>query len=327
MGKILSQEEIDALLSSSVVERRNQDASDAALQAILYNFRRPDRLSKEQLRSLRFLHDRFARNISTSMSTYLRASTDVTLVSVEQFTYSEVLMSLPDPTAFYSLSLPPLDGLAALEISPAVAFAVIDRMLGGTGRSAQAERALTEIEQHVIDATMRVILESLSEVWQAIAPVRFAVQGRETRPQMLQVAAPNEVVILVGFDVRLGAARGMMNLCIPAASIEPVAEAFAQGWQRTRREPTAIEAARLSEHLGRIAVRVSAVLPSRLRTEELLRLAPGDLISLGVPAASAVELHFERQPKFRGHVASNGQQIAFTTTSRIDDDSAVGEAA
>ena len=101
-----------------------------------YNFRRPDRISKEQLRSLHFLHDRFAHNVSTSLSAFLRSVTEVTIVSVEQFAYSEFLMSLPEQTAFYAVSLDPLDGVAAVELNPAVAFTMVDRLLGGTGENA-----------------------------------------------------------------------------------------------------------------------------------------------------------------------------------------------
>lgn len=148
MSKILSQEEIDALLTSSAdIERaaRAENATRARDAVIVYNFRRPDRVSKEQIRSLHFLHDRFARNVGTSLSAYLRAVTEVTILSVEQFTYSEFLMSLPDPTAFYAVSMRPLEGVAALELNPSVAFTMIDRMLGGSGRGVGVNRALREL--------------------------------------------------------------------------------------------------------------------------------------------------------------------------------------
>ena len=136
MSKILSQDEIDALLTSAadLEKPSGMDLPFEGESVIVYNFRRPDRVSKEQIRSLHFLHDRFARNISTSLSAYLRTVTDVNVTSVEQFTYSEFLMSLPDPTAFYAISLTPIEGLGALELNPSVAFSMIDRMLGGSGK-------------------------------------------------------------------------------------------------------------------------------------------------------------------------------------------------
>ncbi len=126
----------------------------------------------------------------------------------------------------------PVDGLSALELNPAVAFTMIDRMLGGRGHSTAADRALTEIEHNVIDGVIKLMLENLSEVWRSITDIHFAIQARETRPQMLQVAAPNEAVILMGFDVRIAETRGMLNLCLPATLIEAVGSRFAQGWQR-----------------------------------------------------------------------------------------------
>ena len=196
MSKILSQEEIDALLTSaSELERAARADAEKNVRetVIVYNFRRPDRVSKEQMRSLHFLHDRFARNVSTSLSAYLRAVSEVSILSVEQFTYSEFLMSLPDPTAFYAVSLQPFDGLAALELSPAVAFTMIDRMLGGNGTAVQLSRALTEIEQNVLDSVVNLVLNHLTETWRAIVDVQFRIQARETRPQMLQVTSASKL--------------------------------------------------------------------------------------------------------------------------------------
>src|SRR5688572_6775639 len=201
MSKILSQDEIDALLASAAAGRaatpdpEPQEApSGMASGVVVYNFRRPDRVSKDQLRSLHFLHDRFALNVSTSLSAFLRAMTEVNIVSVEQFAYSEFLMSLPDPTAFYAVGMNPLDGMGALELNPSIAFMMIDRMLGGHGQSVGLQRALTEIEQNVVDSVVKLLLDNLTETWNAVTPVQFRIQGRETRPQMLQVTGPNEIV-------------------------------------------------------------------------------------------------------------------------------------
>jgi flagellar motor switch protein FliM len=308
VSKILTQEEIDALLTSaSEIERTTQaEASADRDGVIVYNFRRPDRVSKDQIRSLHFLHDRFARNVSTSLSAYLRAVTDVNIATVEQFTYTEFLLSLPDPTAFYALSMGPLDGLAALELHPNVAFTMIDRMLGGPGRGVSLSRALTEIEQNVIDAVVKVILENLTETWRAIVDVHFRISARETRPQMLQVAAPNEVVVLVGFDIRIGDARGMLNFCIPAAAVESVGTSFVQTWHRTRREPTAQDRLQLLENLARVSLPVSASLDTKLRAGELLSLRTGDVVSLGRPLHVPLDVRVRGSKKFEGRLVAHG---------------------
>jgi flagellar motor switch protein FliM len=298
MGKILSQEEIDALLGSAAELQKHGGAAAAPSKTyIIYNFRRPDRVSKEQIRSLHFMHDRFARNIAQSLSAYLRTVTDISIVSVEQFAYSEFLMSLPDPTAFYGVSLLPFDSLAALELSPSVAFTMIDRMLGGRGQSASPSRALTEIEQNVVDAVVRLILENLTELWKPIGGIEFRIQSRETRPQMLQVSGPNEVIILLVFDVRVGEARGMLNLALPASVIEVAGKNFSQGW-RTRKEPSDRDRLHLAENLARVPLGVAAVLDTTMTGADLLALAPGDVIVLDRSVGDPLDVQVNGSSKF-----------------------------
>src|SRR5687768_16278077 len=305
MNRILSQEEIDALLAATTGQGPSEDArpSLASDGITAYNFRRPDRVSKEQLRSLHFLHDRFAKNLSTSLSAFLRAMTNVSMLSVEQFTYSEFLMSLPDPTAFYSIAMPPLDGVGALEVNPAVAFSMVDRMLGGTGDSTAPNRALTEIEQNVMDSVVKLILEHLTETWRAITEVRFRIQGRETRPAMLQVTGPNEGIILLAFDIAVGDGRGMLSISIPAAAIETMEEKVAEGWNRMRRQPSASEAARLQANLGRVPLPVKTLLETRMSAREVLALQAGDIVTLGHSAAAPVEIHVGGVRRFTGRLA------------------------
>jgi flagellar motor switch protein FliM len=303
VSKILSQEEIDALLTSAAdIERsaRVDSARSAREAVIVYNFRRPDRVSKEQIRSLHFLHDRFARNVGTSLSAYLRAVTEVSILSVEQFTYSEFLMSLPDPTAFYAVSMRPLEGLAAFELNPAVAFTMIDRMLGGTGRGVGVNRALTEIEQNVTDAVVKLLLENLTETWRGIVDVHFRISGRETRPQMLQVSAPNEVVLLLSFDIKIADTRGVLNFCIPASAIESVGGSFARSWHRTKRDPTPAERTALVNNLSRVQMPVTAAIETQLMAGELMKLRAGDILALSHPIEQPVEIRVQGKPKFLG---------------------------
>jgi flagellar motor switch protein FliM len=318
MSKILSQEEIDALLTSAAdIERHTRTDAGPALResVIAYNFRRPDRVSKDQMRSLHFLHDRFARNVSTSLSAYLRVVTEVGILSVEQFTYSEFLMSLPDPTAFYAISMCPLEGVVALELNPAVAFTMIDRMLGGSGRGVLVTRALTEIEQIVTDAVVKLILENLTETWRGVVECQFRISGRETRPQMLQVAAPNEVVLLLGFEIRIGDTRGVLNICIPATTIEAVSGSFTKSWQKTRRDMTPPERHALQTNLGRLSLGVDASIDSTLSAGEFMRLRLGDVIALEHPVSKPIEVRVNGRTKFRGSPLAD----ATRTAVRIDD--------
>ena len=301
MGKILSQDEIDTLLSAPAAADRAAPAAENSESFIRYNLRRPDRVSKEQIRALQFLHERFARNVSQSLAAYLRAMTELSLVSVEQFVYSEFLMALSDPTAFYAVSMSPFDELGGLEINPAVAFAMIERMLGGQGTNASVDRALTEIEQNVIDSVVKILLEALTETWRpVVGDLAFGIRGRETRPQMLQVASPNDTVVMLVFDMRVGDAQGMLNLCLPASIVEKTATHFIGALDRHRREPTPKERAWLLENLARVPMPISAVLESRSTTRELVAMRSGDVLTLGVPASRPIDLRVGRTLKFRG---------------------------
>ena len=324
MSKILSQDEIDALLSASAAEPaepepvEETEAPASVGSVIRYNFRRPDRVSKEQIHSLHFLHDRFARNVATSLSAYLRAINELSVVSVEQFSYSEFLMSLTDPTAFYALAIPPFDELAALEINPTVAFSMVDRMLGGTGTTITLTRALTEIEQHVVDSVVKLLLDGLTETWRPIVDLAFGIRGRETRPQMLQVAAPNEIVIMIVFDVKIGDSRGMINLCIPASIVETTGAHFVQAWHRQRREPTAVERAWLHENLARVPAETIASLDTSLTAREMLALAPGDVLSLGVPVYQPIDVRVGGTVKFKGRLAADAGRGGVRVDYRCD---------
>lgn len=309
MSRILSQEEIDALIASAPAETGSSRAH-AGAPVIAYNFRRPDRVSKEQIRSLHFLHDRFARNATTSLAAFLRTTIELSIVSVEQLAYSEFLMALPDPTAFYALSTAPSDALGALELNPGVSFAMVDRILGGSGECGIPNRALTEIEQNVIDSVVKLLLQHLTETWKTVTDIRFQIHARETRPQMLQVASWNEIVIAVAFDMKVGETRGVLNLCIPAAVIETGGTSFVQGRQYARREPTEVERRWLTESLGRVRLGVTADVETCLKTRDLVHLEAGHVLSLGVPSDTDVNVRVGDIVKFKGRLVTRGGRAA-----------------
>jgi flagellar motor switch protein FliM len=307
MTRIVSQDELEVLLT-------HEDKNTSAVA--VYDFRRPDRITKEQLRSLHFLHDRFAHNIATSLSAYLRATTEVSIITVDQLSYGEFLGSVPDPTAFYAVSMEPLETLMAVELNPVVAFTMIDRMLGGAGEGAGPERALTEIEQNVIDSVIKLLMEHLTETWRAVGNVQFNIHGRETRPQMLQVTGRNEIVLVVAFLIKVAETRGTLKLCIPASAIEAIGETFSQAWQRSRRQPTTEEAAYLSMNLGRVPLGVTAHLSTTVSARELVALRPGDVLTLGRNAGQPVTVSVGDLASYVGHLLVHNGNLAV----RVDGD-------
>src|SRR5215813_3801607 len=169
MAGALTQDEID-----SIFQKRREGEDTAALKAQVYDFRRPDRIAKDQLRAIHVLHENFARSLASSLSAYLRAYVAVNLVSVEQLAFMEFVQTLASPSCLIGLGMKPFDGNTALEISPSLAFPVLEMLLGGSGQgSAGLDREITEIEQSILDAFIRIILQDLSAAWQAVTTIDF----------------------------------------------------------------------------------------------------------------------------------------------------------
>jgi len=338
MAKILTQEEVDALLSTvqsagpsedadslieeaaaSVQVERKKSRAKQYKKVMVYNFKRPDRVSKEQMRSLHFLHDRFARNFSSSLSAYLRTISEINLVSVEQLTYSEFLLSLPDPTCFSSISMKPLEGNAALEINPSLVFPIIDKMLGGPGEPLTEIRAMTAIEQNIFEAIIRLILEDLKEVWKQIVNLEMRIHAQETSPQLVQVVAPNEVVVLIVFEIKFQEVVGMMNFCIPSIILEPVAKEFDQEWYTGyKKSETFEEAKMLTELMKRVYFDVGAeIRGSTITVQDFLALESGDIIQLTSKPDDPLVLSVNAVPKYEGQALIANEQRAFQVHERI----------
>ncbi len=337
MAKILSQEEVDALLKSHTKPAGKPSAtgagerSGATSQAkkaqvqrkvTLYNFRRPDRVSREQMRSLHFMHDRFARNFSSSLSAYLRTITEVNLVSVEQLSYQEFLLSVPDPTCFNAISIKPLEGALALEVNPTLVFPIIDKMLGGPGEPLKVLRTMTDIEQSIFDGILKLLLEDMRESWRGIVDLDFRIQARETSPQLIQIVAPNEVVLLVVFEVKMGPVSGMINLAIPSIILEPISNKFDQEMFTGYKKSSTYEEARLlMASLKRCPMEAAAEIQgTSLSMEELLQLKAGDLIPLTKRFDAELDLCVDGIPRFLGLVAlnPNGKRVFQVTGSRSE---------
>ena len=342
MAKILSQEEVDALLRShsgggsktasassapaaaAVADRApagGAKKAQAQRKVTLYNFRRPDRVSREQMRSLHFMHDRFARNFSSSLSAYLRSITEVNLVSVEQLSYQEFLLSVPEPTCFNAISIKPLEGALALEVNPTLVFPIIDKMLVGPGEPLKNLRTMTDIEQSIFDGILKLILEDLRESWHSIIDIDFKIQAKETSPQLIQIVAPNEVVLLVVFEVKMGTVNGMINLAIPSIILEPIAARFDQEMFTGYKKSASFEEARLlMESLKKCDMTVaSEIMGTPMLVSEVLKLKAGDLIPLRKRFDAELDLTVDGVPRYKGFLAldANNNRI-FQITQPIE---------
>lgn len=319
MNDMLNQSEVDALLAAvasgdieetaeptKIFSRNRKDVENVVVT--VYNFKRPERVSKDQMRAIETLHEGFARTFGVALSGFLRTIVEVAVSSCDQMTYSEFIHALPNPTSFNLLKAPPLEGMLCLEISPLIIYPIIDRLLGGTNQELFIpQRALTAIEIRLINKITDRAVEALNEAWAGVRELQFGVTDTESNPHLVQIVPPNEVVIVVGFEVKMSTRTGTMNLCIPYNVIEPVMDDLsAQSWFSVGRLDGDGEfAERISSLLTHAALDVSGLLAETTITlHDLANLSVGDLIVTDKSATEPVVVCVEGEKK---HVAHIGQ--------------------
>ncbi len=288
----------------------------------VYDFKRPERVSKDQVTSLEALHEAFARNASASLSGYLRTIIEIRLISVEQFTYSEFTMSLPSPTSFNLLSCEPLEGNMILEVNPSILFPIIDRLLGGgQGEPYIPDRPFTNIELGLVTSILQRLLDQLIETWENIRRINFEIVETESNPFLMQIVAPNEPIVLLSFEILMGEHSGMINLCIPFKAIEPIMPEFSQSNWFTSSKVKATKETRefIIENTSFAPIEFAAVLAEPItRLEDLMNLSPGDIIDTGKPADSEIMLRVEGKNKFLGQPCSYKGKKAFRISKEAD---------
>ena len=268
-----------------------------------YDFKRPERVGKEQMRALQTLHEGFGRNFAAGLSAMLRSMVEVKLTSVDQLTYSEFVFSLENPTCFNLLNAEPLEGNLILDINPSILYPIIDRLLGGGRESSPlARRPLTEIELRLVSRITGLFLDELKHAWENVLDLTLEVVRVESNPQLVQIVPPNEVVVLISFEVALGDVRGMVNLCIPYNSIERISgKLSANSWVaygKRKATPENIEqiARTLRSSFVELSVRLTK---TRISTGELMGLRVGDVITTDKDIHSPLLVSVEGVPKFR----------------------------
>jgi flagellar motor switch protein FliM len=310
---VLSQAEVESLISAMETLSPLANETPAAAPAprggtrqrekiVTYDFKRPERVGKEQMRALQSLHEGFGRNFGAALSALLRSIVEVKLTSVDQLTYSEFVFSLENPTCFCLLRAEPLEGNLILDINPAILYPIIDRLLGGgKGLGPFARRPLTEIELRLVGRITGLFLHELKHAWENVLTLQFAVERVESNPQLVQIVPPNEVVILVSFELALGEIRGMINLCIPFNSIERVsAKLAANTWvSYNRNGSTPQSRALLGSRLDRSQVDVVVTLAeSQLTTGDLIGLRVGDIITTDKDVRTPIDVAVQGVNKF-----------------------------
>ncbi|MCF6340136.1 MAG: flagellar motor switch protein FliM [Sulfurimonas sp.] len=328
MADILSQEEIDALLDvveddgDDVFESdAESDSSASQRQVTLYDFKRPNRVSKEQLRAFRGIHDKMARSLASQISSIMRSIVEIQLHSVDQMTYGEFLMSLPNPTSFNVFSIKPLEGSGVIEINPSIAFPMLDRLLGGKGEPFDASREFSDIELSLFETILRVMMSTLKEAWAPVMDIYPTIESKESSPNVVQIVAQNEIVVMVVMEIIIGQSSGMMNICYPVISLEPVLPKLASR-DLMLNETTSTKKSRNTELqvlLGGAKVAIQAILGNaELSLGEILELQCGDVVRLSNAANDIVSLSVDGKDRFRGKIGLRRFRKSIQITEIID---------
>jgi flagellar motor switch protein FliM len=317
VGDVLSQAEVESLLTAMEGgPKKLPDLPESSLPDLAplarprekvtpYDFKRPERVGKEQMRALQTLHEGFSRNFGAALSGLLRSIVEVKLTSVDQLTYSEFIFSLENPTCFNLLRAEPLEGNLILDINPSILYPIIDRLLGG-GRDPGpiARRPLTEIELRLVTRITNLFLDQLRHAWENVVELKLSVERVESNPQLVQIVPPNEVVVLVSFELTLGDIRGMMNFCIPFNSIERIGNKLSSNsWISYGRRNATPES---RQHIGRniegaLVELIAELAETRITTGDLIGLRVGDIITTEKDVNEALVIQVEGVTKFRAH--------------------------
>lgn len=306
MADVLSQSEIDSLLSALStgevdVDEIRRESEDQRIK--VYDFKRPDKLSKEQMRTIQMIHENMARLLTTSLSTHLRTMVDFGVASIEQLSYDEFIRSLPDPTMIGIVELYPFNGQFILEINPDIGFVILDRLFGGLGKSFNKVRAFTDIEKVVLKRVFNWLLGCFPEAWENIIRVEPQLMEIESNPQFIQIVPSNDMTILITLQTRISNTEGLINICIPYIMIEPIVDKLnAQQWfAKTRQEQTTKHIQSLKNRIKEAVIELEVELGStRLTVSDLLFLQAGDVIRLDRRVNEEVEIRIGKQVKFRG---------------------------
>jgi flagellar motor switch protein FliM len=319
MADILSQEEVDALLaavSEGEAQVERPEPPPKRYDVAKYDFKRPERVSKEQFRGFQTLSELFSRDLSTALGGSLRAVARVSVVSVNQITYDEYVLSISNPTSYNVIQLPPLDGNLILEFSPSLIFPIIDRLLGGRGVAIARTRELTEIEQKLAAKIVEIVLETLVRAWRHLEEFSWKLVAQENDPQIVQIVTGSEIVLVIRFELSVGDIAGTMSLCLPVLAIEPMLEKVGAEYTFYGARPEykgPQTPAMVEEIVMRANAKVEAYMAgSAISVRDLLRLQAGDIVRLdnSVAEESCVTVSVCGKPKFKAKQGRIGNKQA-----------------
>ncbi|MCL5020481.1 MAG: flagellar motor switch protein FliM [Bacteroidetes bacterium] len=306
MPEVLSQSEIDNLLAGigsepGPAKQTSQDPANDERDVQGFDFRRPNRVSKSQLRIFQAVHETFAELFSFYLVSRLQTQVTINVSSVDQLFYSEYQLSIGSPTCLYVFNMENSEGKGVLEFSPTLVFAIVERLLGGGGTDTTGKvRAVTEIEKSLVKGTVDKALQDLQSAWKSISGLRFKLERFESEADFLQIAPASEIVLVVSFDVQIGSVSNLMNICFPTFSLEEIIQSLSVqnvapvgGAYRNAKPDSVVKTISTTELPVSVELGKSAI-----SLRELVSLRKGDLLLLSSRKDSLLPVKIASHTKF-----------------------------
>ena len=322
MSDVLSQNEIDNLLkalSSGEVDV-NEMKKTNEVQVKEYDFARPSKFSKEHLRTLEIIYDNYGRLLSTNLPIYLRKNIQVEVMNSEAVTYMEFSNALSNPVLLGIIDFEPLKGNIIMEMATKLGYAIIDRMLGGEGEPLEKTREFSEIELLIIERVMTSCVELMREPWENVLDVNPRLQRIETNPQFAQIIQPSEMIAIVTINIKIGDVEGLINLCLPYLTLEPVMDKLnTKFWYSNMQDSDGETYSDDIEALiSKANVPVTTVLGhSSINVSDFMSIQPGDIIRLDTKVDDELDVYVGDMKKFTALPGSSGKKYAVRLTSVI----------
>lgn len=327
MSDVLSQSEIDELLKSltqgDFAEEEETEESEE-IKFKKYDFRTANKFTKEQVRTFNNVYSTFTHLLSTYLSGTLRTTCQVDVVSAEELTYSEYTNSLQPPIILAIVDMPPLDGSTLIEISPSIAYGILNRLLGGRGGDLETSKTFTDIDIALIERVLQQMLKQVDAAWTRIVKVKSRLNRIETSPQFAQIVAYNEPTVIITISVKIGdEVDGFINICIPYAAIEPINSNMESSmWissKKIKYDPE--NEVNIREKLKKAKFDVVADFTSMpVSINDIVSLEVGDVLKLDHRVEDGLWVKIAGKPKFRGKLGVFENKYAIKLSEKIEED-------
>ena len=322
MSDILSQNEIDSLLAALSTGELNAEeiAHQDEKQVKNYDFARPSKFSKENLRTLEFIYEHYARLLSTTLPVYLRKNVQVTVASSETVVFSEFSNALSNPVILGVINFSPLPGSIIIDFATNLGFAVIDRMLGGQGETLKKGRDFSEIELTIIEKILILLMQMMKEPWKNVVEINPFLERIETNPQFAQIISPSDMIAIITLNIKVGDVEGLVNICLPFFTVENIIDKLnTKSWFSSIKEASEEDFQQYVETmLRKVEVPVKVQLgANQITVADFTNLQCGDIIRLNTKTDSELEVFVGNIKKFTALSGTNNDKYAVRVTSVI----------